>query len=282
LFQDTRDYLDMAWYAREFYAPTSWQGQRICLRIGSANYAAKVWVNGQLVGEHLGGHLPFAFDVTEQVAWDQPNAVAIQVEGKLTPTRVPPGNVSRGGVGGFMSGYPNTSFDFFPYTGLQRPVILYAVPETHIEDVTVVTETEGADRTDGARRADGVVKVKVVQTAAGGTGKLTLTGEGESFEADLAFTNGVTEATVTVPDARLWCPDDPYLYQLTVTLVDGAQVIDRYTLDVGIRTIAVKGDQILLNGKPIFLTGFGRHEDFPMHGRGLNMPLIVKDYSLLE
>ena len=59
-------------------------------------------------------------------------------------------------------------------------------------------------------------------------------------------------------------------------------ILDRYSLDVGIRTIAVDGAKILLNGEPIFLTGFGRHEDFPVHGRGLNMPLIVKDYSLLK
>jgi beta-glucuronidase len=273
LFQDTRDYLGMAWYARTFYVPQGWRGQRIYLRIGSANYAAQAWVNGQFVGEHCGGHLPFAFEVTEQVAWDAPNTVAIQVEGTLTPTRVPPGNVNRGGAAAFMAGYPNTSFDFFPYTGIQRPVILYAMPQTHIEDVTVVTEIDGDN---------GVVVVEVAQTGSGGTGKVLLAGESSSFEADLAFVDGVAGATLTVPDARLWCPDDPYLYKLTVTLTDGDQVVDRYALDVGIRTIAIDGDKILLNREPIYLTGFGRHEDFPVHGRGLNMPLVVKDYALLK
>lgn len=273
LYQDTREYLDAAWYVREFYVPSGWQGQQVYLRVGSANYAAKVWVNGQFVGEHLGGHLPFALEVTEEVAWDAPNTVAIQVEGKLTPTRVPPGNVSRGGMGGFMSGYPNTSFDFFPYTGLQRPVVLFTVPRTHIEDINVVTEIDGQD---------GIVQVKVAQTGTTGAGKLTLTGQGGPWEADLAFADGVAEAEIRVPGARLWCPEDPYLYQLTVALADGGQVVDRYTLDVGVRTIAVQGDHILLNGEPIYLTGFGRHEDFPVHGRGLNMPLIVKDYSLLK
>ena len=274
LYQDTRDYLDVAWYAREFYVPHGWLGQRVFLRVGSANYAAKVWVNGQFVGAHEGGHLPFAFDVTDCVTWGKPNAVAIQVEGKLTPTRVPAGNIG-GGASAFMSGYPNTTFDFFPYTGIQRPVILYAVPETHIEDVTVVTEIEGAN---------GVVKVKVEQTGCCGTGTATLVGENGTFAADLTFTDSVASAAITIPGARLWSADDPYLHALTVTLTltDGDAVTDRYTLDVGIRTIAVDGDQILLNGKPITLTGFGRHEDFPIHGRGLNIPLIVKDYALLK
>jgi beta-glucuronidase len=272
-FQDTRDYLGVAWYVREFYVPQGWKGQQIYLRVGSANYAAKVWVNGTFVGEHYGGHLPFAFEVSEQVAWGEPNTVAIQVEGKLTPTRVPPGNVSRGGVRAFMAGYPNTSFDFFPYTGLQRPVILFAVPQVHIEDVTVVTEIEDDS---------GLVKVSVVRSDGEGMGQLLLSGENGRLEAELNFVDGASEATIRVPNARSWCPKDPYLYALTVTLTDRDQVIDRYALDIGIRTVAVDGDKLLLNGVPIFLTGFGRHEDFPVHGRGLNVPLIVKDYSLLK
>jgi beta-glucuronidase len=273
LFQDTRDYLGTAWYAREFYAPHGWQGQRIYLRVGSANYAARVWVNGQFLGEHQGGHLPFAFDVTGQVAWDGPNTVAIEVEGKLTPTRVPPGNVTRGGMSSFMAGYPNTSFDFFPYTGIQRPVLLYAVPQTHVEDVTVVTEIDGSD---------GVIQVHVAQAGRLETGKLILTGESGEIEQALRFSDGVAESEIVVPHARLWCPGDPYLHKLTVLLLDDDEIVDRYALDVGIRTLYVQGHQILLNGEPIYLTGFGRHEDFPVNGRGLNVPLIVKDYSLLK
>ncbi|MBN2394348.1 MAG: beta-glucuronidase [Anaerolineae bacterium] len=273
LFQDTRDYLGTAWYASEFYVPQSWHEQTIFLRVGSANYAAKVWINGQYVGEHQGGHLPFAFEITDHITLDKPNVVAIMVEGKLTPTRVPPGNVERGGMGAFMSGYPNTSFDFFPYTGIQRPVILYAVPKTRIEDITVVTEIEDTN---------GVVKVAVKQTSQSGRGKAVLDGENGALTADLSFVDGVASAEITVPDVHLWSTEDPYLYALTVTLTDGETTIDRYTLDVGIRTISVEGERILLNGKPIYLTGFGRHEDFPIHGRGLNIPLIVKDYALLK
>lgn len=268
-FQDTRDYLDAAWYARKFYVPGGWRGQRVFLRIGSANYAAQVWINGQPVGEHAGGHLPFAFDVTDRVNWGGENLVVIRVEGRLSPTRVPPGNIPGSGIGGFMGNYPRTSFDFFPYTGLHRPVILYSTPQTHIRDVTVTTEIEGST---------GVVKIVVEQTGDDAHGYATLNGQ----SARLVFVNGQAVTTLTVPHARLWSPEDPYLYRLTLTLNDGNTVIDRYTLDTGIRTIAVDGDRILLNGKPIFLTGFGRHEDFPIHGRGLNLPLIVKDYSLLK
>jgi beta-glucuronidase len=85
-----------------------------------------------------------------------------------------------------------------------------------------------------------------------------------------------------VPAARFWNPTDPHLYPLALTLNDGARVTDAYSLDIGIRTVEVRGDQILLNRQAIKLTGFGKHEDFPINGRGLNLPLIVRDYELLK
>jgi len=87
----------------------------------------------------------------------------------------------------------------------------------------------------------------------------------------------VAEAQLTVPNAHFWSDKNPYLYDLTVQS-DG----DRYTLKVGIRTIAVRGGQILLNGQPVQLNGYGRHEDFIASGKGLNLPLMVKDYQLMR
>jgi beta-glucuronidase len=80
-----------------------------------------------------------------------------------------------------------------------------------------------------------------------------------------------------VPEARLWSDRDPHLYDLTVE-TEG----DRYTLRVGIRTVEVQGGQILLNGQPVQMNGFGRHEDFFASGKGLNLPLLVKDCGLMR
>jgi beta-glucuronidase len=272
LFDDARDYLGLAWYRHEVYVPPGWRGQRVFLRVGSANYAAKVWVNGALVAQHLGGHLPFVADVTGQLVWDQPTVIAITVENKQLLGRVPPGpGAGGGGVAGVLGGYPATTYDFFPYAGLHRQVWLYSVPAAvHIDDITVVTTIDGSD---------GVVNVKVATA-----GEYTSTGRARlhDMEADLTFAGGSAEATVRVPSARFWSPRDPHLYPLTVTLSDGPRAIDSYTLDVGIRTVAVRGDRLLLNGQPITLTGFGKHEDFPLHGRGLNLPMWIRDYELLK
>lgn len=269
-FPDTRDYMGAAWYVREAFAPSDWRGRRIFLRVGSANYAAKVWVNGAVVGEHLGGHLPFAFDVTDQLRFGDANTVAIRVENELRPERVPAGNLTSGLLRG---NYPPTAFDFFPYGGLHRAVTLVALPPRHIADVTVVTTIEGGN---------GVVDVTVrTEGGPGGTGRLTLSGESEHAAA-LTFSADAARATLRVPAARLWSPRDPYRYTLRVQLLSGDAVVDAYTLPVGIRTVEVRGDALLLNGEPVTLTGFGKHEDFPINGRGLNLPLLVTDHSLLR
>jgi beta-glucuronidase len=266
-YEDLYLYLGMGWYVRRTYIPQAWQGQRILIRVGSANYWAAVWVNGQRVGEHEGGHLPFAFDITDVVTFDGENTIAIQVENHLKPTRVPSGNLGTSVLGVF-TGFPSTTFDFYPFAGLHRPVVLYSLPQTHIDDITVVTEQSGED---------GIVRVQARINGQQDTGRASLTGAGNAVDADLAFIAGMAEATLTVPSARLWSPEDPYLYDLTITTS-----ADRYSLKIGIRTVEVQGGRILLNGKPVQLNGFGRHEDFFASGRGLNLPLLVKDYDLMR
>jgi beta-glucuronidase len=271
LFDDARDYLGLAWYRTEVWIPRAWRTERVFLRVGSANYAAKVWVNDTLVAEHLGGHLPFAVDVTDRIAWDRATAIAISVENKSLPERVPAGPSPSGGLfSGLTGGYPATTYDFFPYAGLHRPVVLFSVPLTHIEDVTVRTTLEGAG---------GRVDVRVRVTAGySGRGRARLGG----IEAPLQFREGAADVSLVVPQARPWSPRDPHLYPLSLTLEDGRRTTDSYTLDVGIRTFEVRGDRLLLNGQEVVLTGFGKHEDFPLNGRGLNVPLLVRDHELLR
>ena len=84
-----RDYRDWVWYETEYNVPGYWKGDRVYLRIGEASYAAKVWVNGQAVGMHEGGFVPFAFDVTSFINWNGSNRISIQVENSIKPNRLP-------------------------------------------------------------------------------------------------------------------------------------------------------------------------------------------------
>jgi beta-glucuronidase len=266
-YADLLNYLGLSWYVKRTYVPQSWRGQRIFLRVGSANYAAAVYVNGAKVGEHEGGHLPFAFEITDHVQWGVENTVAISVENHLKATRMPSGNIPSPLAA--IGSYPSTTFDFFPFAGIHRPVVLYSVPQTSIEDITVVTDIEDSS---------GVVKVTVKLSEPGPTqGALELRGGDGRYTADLVFDGARAQAAISVPAARLWSDRDPYLYDLTVRA--GGDV---YSLQIGIRTIEVRGAQVLLNGRPVQLNGFGRHEDYIASGKGLNLPAMVKDYQLLR
>ena len=267
-YEDLFGYLDLAWYVKRTYIPAIWQGQRVFIRIGSANYHGTVYVNGNKVGEHEGGHLPFAFEITDRIKWDAENVVAISVENEMKPTRVPSGNINNSAMSMFAT-TPRTTFDFYPFAGLHRPVVLYTVPATYIEDVQVVTDIAGAD---------GSVQVTVkLNEAVSAQGTVTLSDGSQAVQAELTFKDGMATTKLIVANAHLWSDNDPYLYELNIQTES-----DHYALPIGIRTIAVSGGQILLNGQPVKLNGFGRHEDFIASGKGLNLPLMVKDYQLMR
>ena len=269
-FADSRDYLGMVWYEKETYVPTAWKGQRIFIRVGSANYAAKLWINGQFVGKHEGGHLPFAFDAGAFIKWGAPNRISIQIENILKPNRVPTGNV----VGSPFQSFPKANYDFFPFAGLHRDVWLYSVPSVaSIKDITVKT-----DFTNTTSRAEIIIATEGKATQ----GKVVISGNGQKYEASVRFTNNAANVVISIPTVRLWSPEDPYLYTVDVTVGDGKTTLDHYALETGVRTISANDKQVLLNGKPVFLKGFGKHEDFPVFGRGTANPVIVKDFSLMK
>ncbi|MHA2400769.1 MAG: glycoside hydrolase family 2 TIM barrel-domain containing protein, partial [Promethearchaeota archaeon] len=211
------------------------------------------------------GHLPFEFDISDKLNREG-NILVVRVDGTLSPDRVPPSG------GPFV--YPSANFDFFPYCGIHRPVILYSVPNYYIKDITVITEL-----------SDGRAKVHVkVDIEKGTQDEISFKLEGHGIVIETKEVKNVDQVNsiLNVENPKLWTPGTPNLYDLTISLIKDKIAYDSYTLSIGIRTIEVKGDQILLNGEPVYLTGFGRHEDFPIVGRGYIPAVIIKDYSLMK
>jgi len=268
LFEDTRDFLGPGWYQTHFNRPWGWEMQKVFIRFNSVNYLAEVWLNEQKLGQHEGGHLPFVFDITD-VLQPTDNILSLRVDGRLAHDRVPPGNITGSDLDFFTShseNFPQTQFDFFPYCGIHRPVLLYCQPQIALEDITVITDLAGEK---------GIVQISV--QAGDEHLRAALTGGSKIFHEQ-----GKQKVEIVIPDVHAWSPQSPFLYDLRIELLDGENTLDAYTMKVGIRTIAVEGDQLLLNGEPIYLQGFGRHEDFPISGRGLNLPVIIKDYALMK
>jgi beta-glucuronidase len=255
-----RDHVGDAWYQTVVRVPRGWAGQRVVLRFDAATHRAVVWVDDVEVASHEGGYTPFEADVTAHVRPGEEVRVTVVVDNRLTWHSLPPGIVENGRQTYFH--------DFFNYAGLHRSVWLYSTPPAYVDDVTVVTGLDGTTATVGYR---------VGTTGDGPVRAVLLDAEG----AEVASADGA-EGELTVEDVHPWRPGEGYLYDLRVELTDGAEVIDSYTLPVGVRTVEVRGTRFLINGEPFSFTGFGKHEDADIRGKAHDDALMVHDFALMD
>ena len=259
-----RDHVGKVWYQRTCHMALRWDGA-VILRIDAATHAAEVYVDDKLVISHVGGYTPFEVDISSLVEHQKAFRLTIAVDNMLTNETIPPGTVTTNPVGRKVQQY---NHDFYNYAGLPRSIRLCLVPKTRVEDITVVTSI------DGSR---GMVHYEV-----------TATGKSKRSQVDLVDVDGEVVAssddlsgTLKVSDAKFWGPGHPHLYNLRVRLHDSS-LLDEYSLPVGIRTVEVKGLQILINGKPFRFKGFGRHEDIPIQAKGHNNAWMVHDFELMK
>ena len=273
------DYVGCVWYQRSFYIARHLRDRKIILRFGSADFSAEVWLNGRRVGTHQGGFLPFEFDISSFVDFEQSNLLVVCVDNRLNHDTIPQG-ISEKDYDEFGRprdlSYPSTIFDFMAYGGLNRPVRLVYLTNFYIKDITVETKINGSS---------GVIHYKTIlsQKLAGREAVITLN-DGKKCIASTSFKqdNEIIEGAFEIDNCRFWSPDDPKLYSIEIELFDNEEAVDEYHLKVGVREISVTEEQLLLNGKPLFLKGFGKHEDFPVLGKGLSYPLIIKDFQLMK
>ncbi|MDR2988472.1 MAG: beta-glucuronidase [Nocardiopsaceae bacterium] len=260
-----RDHVGWVWYQRSVRVPRGWAGERVFVRIDAATHAGKVYVGDELVAEHAGGYTPFEADITDQVAPGEEFRLTIGVSNELTNTTIPPGSITVTEDGRRQQKYLH---DFYNYAGLARSVWLYSAPELRVTDIVVTTEVD--DRA-------GIVDYSVSTTATATVRVRLLDATGTEV---VSSTGG--SGSLRVPDVRLWQPGNAYLYQFEVEVVDGETVRDSYSLPVGVRTVEVRGTQFLINGEPFYFTGFGKHEDSAVRGKGHDDAYLVHDFQLLE
>jgi beta-glucuronidase len=266
LFADAavRDHVGDAWYQTTVRVPRGWTGQRVVLRFDAATHRAVVWVDDVEVVAHEGGYTPFEADVTAHVRPGEAVRITVVVDNRLTWQSIPPGVVTEGPTGAKQTYF----HDFFNYAGLHRSVWLYSTPTVHVDDITVVPGLEGTT---------GAVGYRVGTSGAGRVRTVLLDAEG----AEVAAADGA-DGVLTVLDVHPWRPGEGYLYDLRVELTDGEAVVDSYTLPVGIRTVEVRGTQFLINGEQFRFTGFGKHEDLPVKGKGHDDAWLVHDVALMQ
>ena len=277
-----RDFVGWVWYERNFWVPNFWlqSKQRVFLLFESVHYNTMVWVNGKQVTKHEGGHLPFQGEVGDLLEAGKPNRVTVAVNNTLSPTTLPCGSVQYSSGPRYPPGYfvQNLQFDFFNYAGIHRPVKLYSTPMTYVDDITVRSKVND----DGSADVD--VDIHISGSTSQTSFTLTL---GDASKSGAVSSNGSASVTLSLSKPNLWWPwtmssDSGALYPLEVNVTEGGESVDYYRLAVGIRTIKVTDTQFLINGKPFYFHGVGRHEDSDIRGKGFDYPLTLKDVYLMK
>ncbi|WP_431729451.1 AbfB domain-containing protein [Verrucosispora sp. TAA-831] len=228
-------------YRRTVTVPADWSGRRVLLHFGAVDWQATVWVNGTRVGTHSGGYDAFSFDVTPQLRTGQ-NEIVVKVwdptDSRQNGSLPPIGKQTR---------TPNGIF-YTPVSGIWQTVWLEPVPAASISRVDTYPNL-----------ADDTLRVRV-HTRGTVTGHRVLAEALTGGTVVGTATGGFTEFTVPVPNARRWSPDDPFLYDLRITLRNAAGApVDRTTHYFGMREITTRmvGGVLrpLLNGEFVFQAG---------------------------
>ena len=263
--RDFADHVGNLYYRRTFTVSSRMLEKRLFLRFGSVTHKAEVWLNGTCLGKPSGGFLPFSFEITEAARAGE-NELEVIVNNIVDETTLPAGRMVHQKFPGLPEEIHNLpNFDFYNYSGIMRPVCLYTAPESYIEDISIYGKMDGSFYWDVKANGEGTVSVRLLDAA----GNEVAAGEG-------------FKGTGRIDQVQLWEPGHPVLYSLEVTLTGSDGEKDTYTEVFGFREVSIRDCRIHLNGKPVYLKGFGKHEDSPVHGRGFDMAYNVKDIGLLK
>jgi len=243
------------WYKKSFDFTKHRPGERVFVYFGAVNYRADVYLNGKKLGAHTGGFTPFDFEIPEGLLKPTGNYLVVKVDNKRYADEVPTLNT-----------------DWWNYGGITRSVMLVEVPQTFIEDYEIQLAPDSPTHIRGWVRLNAAPGAPGQPTAVPGTaGQTPGTPAAETItvsipELHISQTFPVRDNLASIdfpaPGLKRWSPDDPKRYRVIVTAGR-----DRTEESIGFRTIQVKGTQLLLNGKPLFLRGVAMHEEIPQEGR---------------
>lgn len=222
------------WYRRSFGLPVAAHGRRVLLHFGAVDQTCRVAVDGVEVGGHSGGYLPFSFDITSALGAGEVHDLVVAVRDVTDTSWLARGKQSSrpGGIW------------YTPQSGIWQTVWLEVVPTVAVDALDLVP-----DLAAGAV----VVTVRSDHAPSGATATITLAAGGEQV-AEATVPVGMP-TPVTVPQPRLWSPEDPFLYDVAVRLAD-----DTVTSCVGMRSFGTGSDErghprLLLNGEPYLPVG---------------------------
>jgi beta-galactosidase/beta-glucuronidase len=257
-------------YRATFSVPMKWDGRRVFIVFEGVESAFYLWVNGQEVGYSQDSRLPAEFDITPYVQAGK-NVLALRVY--------------RWSDGSYLEDQ-----DHWRLSGIHRDVYIYSTPPVHVRDFRVRTALDDAYQ-------DAVLQVRAhVAAYAGGTGEHTLEirlrdAEGESVEgapekvsvAPQPGQEAVVDLEWPLEAPHKWSAEDPYLYDLLMTLRDAeGTVVEVQSAKVGFRRVEIADAQLMVNGKPVTIGGVNRHDHDPDTGKVVSREAMLADVLLMK
>lgn len=268
---EIRDHVGWVFYQRQVIVPKTWKDERYFVRFDAATHKGRIYVNDQFVLEHSGGYTPFEAEITDLVTPGQRFRLTVAVSNELTWETIPPGSIEVLANGKRKQTYQH---DFFNYAGLARSVWLYSTPATFVTDISARTSVEGES---GLIDFD----IQLSQPLENGTVRVTILDE----EDHTVYQGHGQNGRAVIDEVKLWQPGSAYLYRLRVELVadqESETPLDSYEILIGVRTVEVRGNRFLINGKPFYFTGFGKHEDALVRGKGHDNANMIHDFHLMD
>ena len=225
-------YEGTVWYARHFTTHYK-QNERLFLYFGAVNYRCRVYLNGKEIGEHEGGFTPFQFEITDKVNNnDSDNFIAVEVNNNRS-----------------VDAIPGMSYDWWNYGGITRDVMLVYTPRNYIKDYYIQLDKYRpdiihADVSLSDKKSNQKVQIQIPELNVKQYLVTDNTGKGK-----LSF---------KVRNLQRWSPQSPKLYKVIVS-----SGYDNVIEQIGFRNLYVEGENIYLNGKPIFFKSVSFHEEIP-------------------
>ncbi|MFC4210509.1 glycoside hydrolase family 2 protein [Pedobacter lithocola] len=219
------------WLRRKFDAQPQ-KGKRYFIYFGAVNYEAHVYLNGKKIGTHKGGFTPFQFEVTGKLKAGS-NSLVVKADNTRKPDEIPTVNT-----------------DWWNYGGITRDVYLAELPEHFISDYKLQLE-KGSNNSLS-------FSLKLADAFAGQEVSLTIPELNLKKDYKTDSEGKISEAFIW-NNLSLWSPESPKLYTVNIKSAN-ENINDK----IGFRTIEVKGDSILLNGKSVFFRGISMHDENPL------------------
>lgn len=275
---DTYQWQGTCWYRKRFFVTRESAGRKLFLKFDAAMNVADVWLNGGYLGRHMGGWLPFGFDISSRVVAAAENVLAVRLDNRDNPVTGPK---------------PLSQLDFNPYHGIYRSVHLNIKDPLHITDPILAgkpasggvfvtyphVSPEAATvrvqvhvRNDGPELREFRVRARILdrqrRVAAEAFSDLVRLRPDEDRDV-------IQDLRVLSP--ALWSPRRPDLYVLHTEVIEGGIVVDEEATRIGIRHIEISAEGFRINGERIFLRGTNRHQEYPYVGYALSDAAQYRD-----